>query len=108
MAGEETETLELLQIHIGAYRDREISPFGLGQIEKYFDTYARERAAIDLIVRVLYDWDGRGYESDPASMAVIFRHMSRWGRSFQRTGIVFFIVQGVFVGSWGRCTVPDT
>lgn len=102
MAGEETETLELLQIHIGAYRDREISPFGLGQIEKIFDAYARSARPLDLIVRVLYDWDGRGYESDPASMAVIFRHMEQMGAIFSAYRDRIFIVQGVFVGSWGE------
>ena len=37
------ETLELLQIHIGFYRDREISPQGVEQIRKVFqDVYKRQ------------------------------------------------------------------
>ena len=99
---ERQETLELLQIHIGAYRDREISPSGIEQIEKTFEAYARKKQPVSLIVRVLYDWDGKGAQSDPASLALALRHMEQIGRVMEKYEDQIYIVQGVFVGSWAE------
>ena len=42
------ETLELLQIHIGTYRDREISSSGVDQIRRIFRAYAEKEKRAEI------------------------------------------------------------
>lgn len=96
------ETLELLQIHIGEYADREISDTGLEQISKTFEAYAEKEKSVSLIVRPLYDWDGKGMESDPRSLDIVLRHMEQIGEVMEEYEGQIYIIQGVFVGSWAE------
>lgn len=94
-------TLELLQIHIGAYKDSYISDSGLLQIKKVFDAYLK-RNDVDLIVRVLYDWDGKGMEAEPDNIELVLAHMEQFGNIFKEYEKIIYIVQGIFVGSWAE------
>ena len=100
--GESCETLELFQVHIGDYPDREISSAGMAQIRKAFAAYADRETPVRLIVRFLYDWDGNGSESDPASIDIVLRHMEQAGEILKEYEDLVYIVQGVFVGSWAE------
>ena len=100
--GQSDETLELLQIHIGEYKDREISESGLEQIRKAFKAYAERKSDVSLIVRPLYDWDGKGAESDPESLDIVLRHMEQLGEIMGQYESEIYIVQGVLVGSWAE------
>ena len=103
LAGERRSgTLELLQINIGDYRDREISSSGEKQIRDVFNVYAGTDSTVKLIVRPLYDWDGRGAESDPPTIDLVMRHMEQLGEIFADYEDQIYIVQGVFVGSWAE------
>ena len=93
-------TLELLQIHIGAYAGRPVSEVGLAQIRRVLEAY-RDRQ-VQLIVRVLYDWDGKGMESDPSSQEIVLTHMEQLGGLFEEFCGQIYLIQGVFVGSWGE------
>ena len=94
------ETLELLQVHLGDYRDREVSASGMEQIRRTFEAYQDRR--VGLIVRFLYDWEGKGAESDPSSLSVVLRHMEQMGEILEEFEDQIYIVQGVFVGSWAE------
>ena len=96
------ETIELLQIHIGEYKEREISSAGLEQIRKAFEAYAEKENPVRLIVRPLYDWDGKGAESDPSSINIVLRHMEQLGGLMEEYKDQIYIVQGVVVGSWAE------
>ena len=71
------ETLELLQIHIGEYADCEISDTGLEQISKTFEAYAEKEKRVSLIVRPLYDWDGKGMRAIPGLWTLFYAIWSR-------------------------------
>lgn len=92
--------MELLQIHIGAYKNDRISDKGLKQIRSILDAY--KESGRTLIVRVLYDWDGKGMESDPESLNLVLEHMEQIGSVLEAYEDRIYIVQGVFVGSWGE------
>lgn len=101
--GENTsESIELLQIHIGEYQDREISRSGLEQIRKILSIYAEKSNPVRLIVRPLYDWEGKGAESDPSSIELVMKHMEQIGAILGEYEDQVYIVQGVFVGSWAE------
>lgn len=94
-------TLELLQIHIGAYHNSDISEYGISQIEKVFEAYSRKND-VDLIVRVLYDWDGKGLEAEPDNIELVLTHMEQFSDIFRKYEKIIYIIQGIFVGSWAE------
>lgn len=96
------ETLELLQIHIGNYRDRKVSDSGMEQIRRTFEAYREKEKQVKLIVRFLYDWDGAGAASDPSSINIVLTHMEQMGEVMEAYADQIYIVQGVFVGSWAE------
>lgn len=95
-------TLELLQIHIGAYTDGSISDSGLAQIRGTFEAYGDRETPAGLIVRFLYDWDGQGALRDPASLDIVLGHMEQLGEIVNDYEDQIYIVQGVIVGSWAE------
>lgn len=104
------ETLELIQIHLGEYRDGPVGPKGLEQIRNALDS--RRETGRRLILRFLYDWEGKGMESDPSSLSVVLTHMEQMGELLEDYKDLVYIVQGVFVGSWAemhssRYLTPD-
>lgn len=96
------ETIELLQIHIGSYKDKDISVAGLEQIRRTFEAYVQREYQVSLIVRFLYDWEGNGAQSDPSSINIVLRHMEQLGEIISEYEDQIYIVQGVLVGSWAE------
>lgn len=99
---EHSETLELLQINIGEYQNREISASGTEQIRDVLDSYKKKNKKVRLILRPLYDWDGKGSERDPSSVSLVMRHMEQLGEIFADYEEEIYIIQGVLVGSWAE------
>lgn len=99
---EQQETLELLQINIGEYYDRELSQSAIEQIRTVLDIYNAKKNKVQLIVRPLYDWNGYGNQSDPTSISLVMRHMEQLGEIFSDYTDQIYIVQGVLVGSWAE------
>ena len=93
-------TLELLQIHLGNYREKEISPRGLEQLKRILEIY--RGTGVKLILRFVYDWEGKGMEADPASLALVRTHIRQIGEILSGFSDLIYIFQGVLVGSWGE------
>ena len=74
----------------------------MDQIRRIFRAYAEKEKPVSLIVRFLYDWDGNGAQSDPASISIVLRHMEQTGEILGVFQDQVRIVQGVFVGSWAE------
>ena len=101
------ETLELLQIHIGDYLDREISPSGLEQIRNTFQAYREKTKPVSLIVRVLYDWDGREWRVIPPPWKSCCGTWSRWAKSWRNMRIRFTLSREFLWEAGRKCTAPD-
>ncbi len=92
--------LALLEINLQNYRQSPVSSTGLRQLEEILTAW--QSKGRQLIVRFLYDWDGRGLESEPDDISLILMHMTQTAEIINRyTGCVY-ILQGVFTGSWGE------
>lgn len=93
-------SLTLIQVNLLQYREGPISEKGLENIDAMFaalhDTDKR------LIVRFLYDWDGKGQKSEPAELSVILGHMEQLGPILQKYEQDIFTLQGLFIGNWGE------
>lgn len=97
---EEDETLVLLRLDIGAFRNRSIDAQTLAFVERILRCFAEKRK--DIILRILYDTDGRGMAHEPASIDMVCEHMRSLGKAVTKQASAILLVQGLFVGSWGE------
>lgn len=97
---EEDETLVLLRLDIGAFRNRSIDAQTLAFVERILKCFAENRK--DIILRILYDTDGRGMAHEPASIDMVCEHMRSLGKAVTKQASAILLGQGLFVGSWGE------
>jgi hypothetical protein len=97
---DDANTLVLLFLDIGGYRDKPLDEEALKHIEGLF-LYFQKRP-MDVILRVAYDREGRGLEHEPARIDTILQHMEQIGALVKKYPDVLFAAQGFFIGSWGE------
>lgn len=94
------EVLALVRIDISAFREGEISEKGLGQIERIL-SFFRESGK-EMILRFVYDTEGKASEKEPALLKTVLLHMEQVGEVICKFSGSVLAVQGVFVGNWGE------
>lgn len=99
--GQDKETkLSLVQINLQNYREGAITEAGLANIESLLD--ALKVTDKHLIVRFVYDWDGKNMECEPENLETILLHMEQVGPALRRHHKQIFTLQGLFIGNWGE------
>lgn len=94
------ESLSLVIINIGKYREKELDLEALERVEEILTFFEREKK--DVILRFVYDSEGKGIEREPLLFSYIERHIKQLMPITQsHTGTVF-ILQGMLIGSWGE------
>lgn len=89
-----------IQINLREYRDGPISEKGMANLERLFAELARLDK--QLVIRVLYDWDGKNEVTEPETREVIAGHMQQLGPLLRAYSDHIFVVQGLFVGDCGE------
>lgn len=97
---EDHETIALLRLDIGAFRSSSIDDKTLAFIQRILTRFAE--AGKDIILRILYDVDGRGMAHEPAAFDLVCDHMRSIGSVVAEHAREILLVQGLFVGSWGE------
>ncbi len=97
---EDHETIALLRLNIGAFRSSLIDEETLAFISRILTRFAE--AGKDIILRILYDVDGRGMAHEPADFDLVREHMRSIGSVAAEHAREILLVQGLFVGSWGE------
>jgi hypothetical protein len=97
---DETIRLALLQINLRNYRDGAISETGLSQLQAILEAWSGSGNA--LILRFLYDWDGRAKETEPDSLTTVYRHMDQVAPIINQFKENIYLLQGVFLGDCGE------
>lgn len=97
---EDHETIALLRLDIGAFRSSSIDDKTLAFIQRILTRFAE--AGKDIILRLLYDVDGRGMAHEPAAFDLVCDHMRSIGSVVAEHAREILLVQGLFVGSWGE------
>ena len=90
----------LVEISIAGYRDRDLDRAGLDQFDQILRFFVLHGK--DIILRVVYDWEGKGLEKEPLSRAQIKRHMQAVKMVLKPYQKALYLSQGIFVGSWGE------
>ena len=94
------DMLILVEINLCHYADSALSERALSGISALFQ--ALRGTGCGLIVRFLYDWEGKNRLTEPKSLASILRHMEQLGPVVQENADIIFLTQGLFVGNWGE------
>lgn len=94
------EQLALALIDIGEFRLTSLSEDALlhiGRIMEYFSVNQKQ-----LILRFVYDTEGKGMIREPLSLAMVKRHMEQIGERLRPYMENILVMQGIFVGNWGE------
>ena len=94
------ETLALVFLDIGGYRDRKLDRDALGRMERILDFFGRN--GYDVILRVAYDHEGKALEREPFFWDQVREHMEQVGELLRDHGEHVFIYQGLLIGNWGE------
>lgn len=92
--------LTMIQICLQDYREGEITEAGLKNIEALFD--ALDTVDKQLIVRFLYDREGKNLQYEPQNIQIILRHMQQMEAVLREHSSQIFTLQGLFIGNWGE------
>lgn len=97
----DTDTeLMLIKICLQRYREGRISKSGIKNIKRLFDTL--ESLDKHMILRFVYDDEGKGEEHEPESLDIILRHMEQLKPILHEHSRQIFVLQGLFTGDWGE------
>ncbi len=92
--------LVLLEINLCRFSDQSLSSSALSQLDTILSAWKKNGNQI--ILRFLYDWDGKAKESEPQSIDQIFQHMDQTAEIVNRYTDCVFLMQGIFVGNCGE------
>lgn len=96
----DTNLLVLLEINLRNYPGSDISAAGLSQLESIL--VAWQDSGKQLILRFLYDWNGKAKETEPGDISIIKRHMEQTGEIVNKYANRIFMLQGIYVGNCGE------
>lgn len=94
-------TLAMIQINLRHYNMGDISEKGLEHIAELFDAL-RSVTGKRLLVRFLYDWDGKNMETEPQSLDIILNHIKQLEPILRNNHDQIFVLQGLFLGDCGE------
>lgn len=96
----EEHSLALVLFDIRAARDREISPEELSAFDALLSAF--EALDVDILLRIVYDREGKGILNEPQSLARITGHMRQLAPVIRAHSGRILLLQGLLVGSWGE------
>lgn len=96
-----SNALAMIQVNLRNYNKGAISEKGLEHIAELFDAL-RSVTGKRLLVRFLYDWDGKNLETEPDSLDIILGHIRQLEPVLRDNKDQIFVMQGLFLGNWGE------
>ncbi len=97
---EQGQQLCLVEINLLNFNERELTKEALDIIRRIFRHFSSLEK--QLIVRFVYDWEGKGVLSEPKDLEIIVNHMSQLSPLLKEYTRDIYILQGLFIGSWGE------
>ena len=94
------EELVLLRISVRSARERELSDAELKNIARILRFFQDEQKG--MILRFVYDMEGKGMEAEPAAVSLVRKHMQQLGTVIRQFIPAVLVVQGILVGNWGE------
>lgn len=94
------ETLALVIINIGAYRELRLDVQALSRIRSILSFF--KQYSYDVILRLTYDHEGNAVEREPFFFKQVAEHMEQLVPVIKEFSDVIFISQGLLIGNWGE------
>ena len=94
------DTLALVLLDIGCCRERNLTGEELERVSRIFRFFIGQKKK--MILRVVYDREGKGPEREPAFFSLVQEHMKQIGSLVRTISDEILVFQGLFVGSWGE------
>ena len=94
------QQLCLVEINLLPFNEEPLSDRALSIIKRIFAHFSKHKK--QMIVRFVYDLEGKGVLNEPKDIAVILNHMSQLSTLLTRFTDSIYILQGLFIGSWGE------
>ncbi len=95
----ETDALVLLLIRISSGGEA-LNQEELDWIRFILKTFSE--AGKDILLRFVYDLEGKGLENEPDRFAIVERHFQQLAKLMETQAEHIFVYQGILVGSWGE------
>lgn len=94
------QQLCLVEINLLPYNEESLSDEALNLIKRIFEHFSKYKK--QMIVRFVYDLEGKGVLNEPKDIAVILGHMNQLSPLLISYTASIYILQGLFIGSWGE------
>ncbi len=94
--------LMLAEINLKNYADSDLSETALQQLDYILSEINASRKQV--ILRFLYDWDGKALETEPKEISQIIRHMDQAAAVINQYADSVFLIQSTFTGNCGEMT----
>ncbi len=94
------EGLALALIDIGDYRACGIPQEALAHMGRIMEFFREKQ--MQVILRIVYDNEGKGMEKEPLTISMVKRHMEQIGGTLLPYMEDILVLQGIFVGNWGE------
>jgi hypothetical protein len=90
----------LLEINLCRYRDCDLSDDALRETDAILSAWGD--AGFQIILRFLYDWDGKADESEPDRITTVESHMRSLAPTVNSHADNIYCMQGIFVGNFAE------
>lgn len=94
------DRLALLMVDIGRYKDADLDETALERLKGILDFFVAHK--YDIILRVVYDHEGKAMESEPFFFSQVESHMRQVVEVLDEYTCEVYIYQGILVGNWGE------
>lgn len=94
------DTLALIIINIGAYKEREIDQAAMDNIRAILGFFAQKQ--YDIVLRITYDHEGKALEREPFFFTKVQEHLRQLTPLIKEFSDTIFVFQGMLVGNWGE------
>lgn len=94
------ETLALVIINIGAYRERPLDEEALERIRRILKFFPDH--SYDIILRITYDHEGNAVEREPFFFKQVLQHLEQLLPVVREEADTIFVMQGMLIGNWGE------
>ncbi len=96
----ERDTLALVVINIGFYREKELDEPALENIRSILQFFVKKQ--YDMILRITYDHEGKALEREPFFFPTVKNHLRQIAPIICEFSSNIFVYQGLMVGNWGE------
>lgn len=94
------DALAMIVVDVGSCKDRNLNETEIKRIRKILNFFSEYK--YDVILRIVYDHEGKAFEREPFFFAQVCSHMEQIGGLVGEFENTIFVYQGLLIGNWGE------